>query len=85
MDEEMGAGEAPESEIGSTAAIPPIDTADGESEGSEELDDWEWIRHHDSEVLEMPPRDSARPDEWRARRIANLAVSWHAVAIPACL
>ena len=68
MDVDPAAGEAPESGIRFTATTPPVDTADAESEGSEELDDWEWIRRHDFEVTVMPPRDSARPDEWRARR-----------------
>lgn len=62
-----GAAGQPVPESGSTATMPP---ADGDSDDSSELDDWEWIRHHDVEVLWMPPRDSARPEEWRARREA---------------
>ena len=69
-EEAAAAAEPPESKNYSEATIPPVDTADADSEGSDELDDWEWIRHHDVEVTVMPPRDSARPDEWRARREA---------------
>ena len=64
------AAEAPVLESSSAADISMVDTADGDSEGSEELDDWEFIRQHDVEVTFMPPRDSAQPDEWRARREA---------------
>eukprot|EP00966_Prymnesium_polylepis_P163082 3769171-Prymnesium_polylepis.1 len=70
MEEAVAAAEPPESENRSEATILPVDMADADSEGSEELDDWEWIRQHDVEVLVMPPRESARPDEWRARREA---------------
>eukprot|EP00966_Prymnesium_polylepis_P002980 68388-Prymnesium_polylepis.1 len=70
MEEAAAAAEPPELENRSEATIPPVGAADADSEGSEELDDWEWIRHHDVEVLKMPPRESARPDEWRARREA---------------
>eukprot|EP00966_Prymnesium_polylepis_P320117 7376509-Prymnesium_polylepis.1 len=68
MEEAADAGETPQPEMASTASVAPVDTGDGDSEGSEELDDWEFIRHHDIEVTVMPPRDSAPPDVWRARR-----------------
>ncbi len=70
MEEAAAAGDMPEPEMSSTASIAPVDMGDGDSEGSEELDDWEFIRQHDVEVTVMPPRDSAQPDEWRARRQA---------------
>ena len=70
----------PESEKVSPMAIAPEDGSD--SEHSSELDDWEWIRQHDffSTALHMPPRDSAQPDEWRARREAlkRKIIEWEA-------
>ena len=69
-EEAVAAAAPPEPESRSTAAIEPVERSD-ESD-SEELDDWEWLRQNDifSESNFMPPRDSAQPDEWRARREA---------------
>eukprot|EP00966_Prymnesium_polylepis_P114580 2647551-Prymnesium_polylepis.1 len=70
MEGVAAAAKAPVLESSSMADTPMSDTADGDSEDSEELDDYEWIRHHDVWALMIPPRDSAQPDEWRARREA---------------
>ena len=72
--------EVPTSENRSTVSMEPDERSD-ESD-SDELDDWEWIRQHDifSTALRMPHRDSARPDEWRARReaLARKLSEWEA-------
>ena len=70
MEVDTAAAEPPESDSTSAMAIEPDECSD-ESD-SEELDDWEWLRRNDifSEANFMAPRDSAQPDEWRARREA---------------
>ena len=68
MEEAAAAAEPPEPENISTAAIEPDERS--EESDSSEHDDWEWLRQNDMffEGLYYPPRDSAQPDEWRARR-----------------
>ena len=67
MEEAAAAAERPESENRPAAAIEPDERS--EESDSSELDDWEWLRQNDMffEGLYYPPRDSAQPDEWRAR------------------
>ncbi|MDC0525790.1 hypothetical protein OAO87_02230 [bacterium] len=80
MEPVAGAGEAPQPEMQSTASIEPEEGSD-ESDSSA-LDDWEWLRQNDifSEDLYMAPRDSAQPDEWRARRetVERKLAEWEA-------
>ena len=68
MEEAAAAAERPESENRPAAAIEPDERS--EESDSSELDDWEWLRQNDTFFLEpyYPPRVSAQPDEWRARR-----------------
>ena len=68
MEEAAAAAERPESENRPAAAIEPDERS--EESDSSELDDWEWLRQNDTffDGLYYPPRVSAQPDEWRARR-----------------
>ena len=70
MAEAAEAAEPPEADSPSMVALEPDERSEASSES--ELDDWEWLRHYDvfMEANFMPPRDSAQPDEWRARREA---------------
>ena len=70
MEDAAAAAEPPEAENRSTAAIEPDERS--EESDSSEHDDWEWLRQNDMffEGLYYPHRDSAQPDERRARREA---------------
>ena len=80
MEEAAAAAEPPESENISTAAIEPDERS--EESDSSEHDDWEWLRQNDMffEGLYYPHRDSAQPDEWRARRevVERKRAEWEA-------